>query len=48
MVNSQIGVIDIMNKFPDLAEDKTKSDIEDVKREVKKKLNLPRQNLEGE
>lgn len=46
MVNSQIGVIDIMNKFPDLAEDKAKSDIEDVKREKKKKLNLPKQKAD--
>lgn len=46
MVNSQIGVIDIMNKFPDLAEDKAKSDIEDVKREIKKKLNLPKQKAD--
>lgn len=46
MVNSQIGVIDIMNKYPDLADDKASTNIEEVKKTIREKLNLPKQKVE--
>lgn len=46
MVNSEIGVIDIMNKYPDLANDFATTDIEEVKKTIKEKLNLPKQKVE--
>lgn len=46
MVNSKIGVIDIMNLFPDLADDIASTDIEVVKNEVKKSLNLPKEKAD--
>lgn len=42
-VNSKIGVIDVMQHFPDLADDIASSSLEDVKAFVKEKLNLPKQ-----
>lgn len=42
-VNSQIGVIDVMKEFPDLAEDIAKTDLETVKSFIKEKLNLPKE-----
>ncbi len=41
-VNSKIGVIDIMQKFPDLAEDFATTDLETVKKFIKERLNLPK------
>lgn len=41
-VNTKIGVIDIMQKFPDLAEDYATTDLETVKSYIKERLNLPR------
>jgi len=46
MVNSEIGVIDIMNKYPDLANDLATTDIEDVKKTIREKLILPKQKVE--
>jgi hypothetical protein len=46
MVNSEIGVIDIMNKYPDLADDLATTDIEEVKKTIREKLNLPKQKVE--
>lgn len=40
-VNTKIGVVDIMDVFPDLAYDFATSDIEDVKKYIKDRLNLP-------
>ena len=42
-VNSKIGVIDVMQKFPDLAENFAKTNIETVKAFIKEKLNLPKE-----
>ena len=46
MVNSEIGVIDIMNKYPDLANDLATSDLLEVKKTIREKLNLPKQKVE--
>jgi len=45
-VNSEIGVIDIMNKYPDLANDLATTNIEKVKKTIREKLNLPKQKVE--
>ena len=42
-VNSKIGVIDVMQKFPDLAENFAKTNIETLKAFIKEKLNLPKE-----
>ena len=41
-VNTNIGVIDIMQKFPDLADDIATSNVQEVKDYIKQKLNLPK------
>lgn len=41
-VNTPIGVIDIMQKFPDLADDIATTDLDAVKKYVKDRLNLPK------
>lgn len=46
MVNSKIGVIDVMNEYNDLAEDIAKTDIEVVKKYVKERLNLPKEKAD--
>ena len=46
MVNSPIGVVDIMNKFPDLADDFATTDIETIKNEIKKKIKLPKEKAD--
>lgn len=43
MVNSSFGVMDILNKFPDLAEDLAKSKLEDVRNYIKDNLNSPKE-----
>ncbi len=43
MVNSKIGVIDVMNEFQDLADDLATTSIEKVKGFVKARLNLPKE-----
>jgi len=40
-VNTKMGVIDVMQKFPDLADDIATSDLEEVKAFIKSKLHLP-------
>lgn len=46
MVNSKIGVIDILNIYPDLADDFAATDIEIVKEKIKEKLNIPDQKAD--
>ena len=43
MVNSKIGVIDVMNEFPDLADDIAKTNIDTVMDFIKQRLNLPKE-----
>lgn len=46
MVNTPIGVVDIMNKYPDLSEDIATTNIEEVKKVVKEKMNLPKEKAD--
>ena len=46
MINSDFGSMDIMKEFPDLAEDLAKTDLEKVKTEVRKHLNLPKEKAD--
>ena len=46
MVNSPIGVIDIMNKYPDLGNDLASTELDEVKEYIKDKLNYPTQNAD--
>lgn len=46
MVNSPIGVVDIMNKFPDLADNFATTDVETIKNEIKKKIKLPKEKAD--
>ena len=41
-VNTAIGVIDVLNAFPDLSEDISKTSLEEVMAYIKKRLNLPK------
>lgn len=41
MVNSQIGVIDVMNKYPDLGEDLATTELSVIKEYIKDRLNFP-------
>ena len=45
-INTKIGVIDIMQEFPDLAEDIAKTDLETVKAYLKERLNLPKEKAD--
>ena len=45
-INSKIGVIDIMQSFPDLAENFATTDIEEVKKAIKQKLKLPKEKAD--
>ena len=45
-VNSKIGVIDVIQQFPDLADNFATSDIEDVKKFIKQKLELPKEKAD--
>lgn len=45
-VNTKIGVIDVMQKFPDLAEDFAKANLETVKAFIKERLNLPKEKAD--
>ena len=47
MVNSEIGVIDIMNKYPDLADDLATTDLLEVEKTIREKLNLPKQKVDA-
>lgn len=46
MVNTKMGVIDVMNLYPDLAEDLATTDIETIKKLVKEKIKLPKQKAD--
>ena len=45
-VNSKIGVIDVMQQFPDLAENFATTNIEAVKEFIKQRLNLPKEKAD--
>lgn len=45
-VNTPIGVIDVMQEFPDLAEDIATTELEVVKKYVKDRLNLPKEKAD--
>lgn len=45
-VTTQIGVIDVMQKFPDLAEDIATTNLETVKTFIKERLNLPKEKAD--
>ena len=45
-VNTKIGVIDVMQEFPDLAEDIATTDLETVKKFIKERLNLPKEKAD--
>ncbi len=42
-VNTKIGVIDVMQEFQDLAENFATTDIEEIKKYIKERLNLPKE-----
>ncbi len=42
-INTKIGVIDVMQKFPDLAEDVATTNLETVKSYIKERLKLPKE-----
>ena len=44
--NTKIGGIDVMQKFPDLAENYATTDVETVKEYIKERLNLPKQKAD--
>lgn len=46
MINTKMGVGDIMNQYPDLAEDIATTDIETIKKIVMQNLNLPKQKAD--
>ena len=45
-INNKIGVIDVMQKFPDLAENFAATNLETVKEFIKKRLNLPKEKAD--
>ena len=45
-VNTKIGVIDLMQEFPDLAENFATTDLETVKTFIKERLNLPKEKAD--
>lgn len=45
-VNTKIGVIDVMQKFPDLAENFATTNLETVKTFIKERLNLPKEKAD--
>ena len=46
MVNSKVGVIDVMNKFPDLGGDLAITELDIVKNYIKERLNFPKQKAD--
>lgn len=46
IANTKLGVIDLMEQFPDLADNYAKSNIEDLKKYVKDRLNLPKEKAD--
>lgn len=45
-INTKIGVIDVMQKFPDLAENFATTNLETVKKFIKERLNLPKEKVD--
>ena len=45
-INSKIGVIDVMQEFPDLAENFATTNLETVKTFIKERLNLPKEKAD--
>lgn len=45
-VNTKVGVIDVMQEFPDLAEDYATTELEKVKAFIKERLNLPKEKAD--
>ena len=45
-VNTQIGVVDVMEKFPDLADNFAKTSVEEVQKYIKERLNLPKEKAD--
>lgn len=45
-VNSKVGVIDVMQEFPDLAKNFATTDLEIVKNFIKERLNLPKEKAD--
>ena len=45
-VNTKTGVIDVMQEFPDLAENYATTDLENVKAFIKERLNLPKEKAD--
>lgn len=45
-VNTKIGVIDVMQEFPDLAKDYATTNVETVKEYIKKRLNVPKEKAD--
>lgn len=46
MINTQFGVMDIMNMFPDLGDDLAKTKLETVREVVRENLNLPKEKAD--
>lgn len=46
MVNSKVGVIDVMNKFPDLGGDLAITELDIVRNYIKERLNFPKQKAD--
>ena len=46
MANTKMGVVDVMDKFPDLSEDIATTDVETVRSFIKEKLNLPQNKVD--
>lgn len=44
--NSNIGVVDVVEAFPDLSDDLASSSLEDVKKYVKEKMNFPKEKAD--
>lgn len=45
-VNTRLGVIEVMQRFPDLADDFATTDLEDVKEFIRERLNLPNEKAD--
>lgn len=45
-VNTKVGVIDVMQEFPDLEEEFATTELENVKAFIKERLNLPKENAD--
>lgn len=46
MVNTPIGVVDVLNQFPDLSEDHPKTSLEEVKNFIKQRMQLPKEQAD--